>query len=284
MANTNYVSVDALALYHSKLQSDVLSNYVPTTRTINSKALSANITLTAADVSAVATSQLGVASGVATLDENGHVVASQLPGSVDQIYEAASRSNFPETGATDVIYIALDTNLCYRWGGTAYVEISPSLALGETSSTAYRGDYGATAYAHSQIVTGNPHGTTCADLGAVPTTTTVNNKALSGNISLDASDVGAVPTSRTVNSKALTTDITLDASDVGAVPTSRTINGNALTADVTLTASDVSAVPTTTKVNGHALSGDVTVTAADVGMVEASSTDINGIFTPSSGT
>jgi hypothetical protein len=278
MPNTNYVSVDALALYHSKLQSDVLSNYVPTTRTINSKALSANITLTAADVSAVATSQLGVASGVATLDANGHVTASQLPASVDQIYEAASRSNFPETGATDVIYIALDTNLCYRWGGTTYVEISPSLALGETESTAYRGDRGAAAYTHSQIVTGNPHGTTCADLGAVPTTTTVNSKALSGNITLDASDVGAVPTTRTINGNALSADVTLGASDVGAVPTTRTINGNALSADVTLTAADVSAVPTTTKVNGHALSGDVTVTASDVGMVEASSSDINGIF------
>ena len=220
--NTNYVSVDALALYHAKLQSDVLSAYVPTSRTINSKALSANITLTAADVSAVATSQLGVASGVATLDENGHVVASQLPGSVDQIYEAASRSNFPATGATDVIYVALDTNLCYRWGGTDYVEISPSLALGETSSTAYRGDYGAAAYAHSQVSSGNPHGTTCADLGAVPTTTTVNSKALSGNISLDASDVGAVPTTTTVNGHALSSNVTITASDVGMTEATET--------------------------------------------------------------
>ena len=32
--------------------------------------------------------------------------------------------------------------ITYRWGGTAYVEISPSLALGETSSTAYSGDKG----------------------------------------------------------------------------------------------------------------------------------------------
>ena len=39
-----------------------------------------------------------------------------------------------------------------------------SLALGETSSTAYRGDRGKTAYDHSQA-TGNPHGTTKADVG-----------------------------------------------------------------------------------------------------------------------
>lgn len=41
---------------------------------------------------------------------------------------------------------------------------SGGLALGETSSTAYRGDRGKTAYDHSQT-TGNPHGTTAADVG-----------------------------------------------------------------------------------------------------------------------
>lgn len=42
------------------------------------------------------------------------------------------------------------------------------LELGETSSTAYRGDRGKTAYDHSQVTTGNPHGTTAADVGAQP--------------------------------------------------------------------------------------------------------------------
>ena len=59
-----------------------------------------------------------------------------------------------------------------------------------------------------------------SDVGAVPTTRTVNSKALSSNISLTASDVGAVPTTRTVNSKALSSNISLTASDVSAVPTS----------------------------------------------------------------
>ena len=47
---------------------------------------------------------------------------------------------------------------------------SSNLALGETSSTAYTGDRGKTAYDHAQITTGNPHGTTKADvlLGNVP--------------------------------------------------------------------------------------------------------------------
>lgn len=47
------------------------------------------------------------------------------------------------------------------------------LTLGETSSTAYRGDRGKTAYDHSQT-TGNPHGTTKSDvgLGNVPNVST----------------------------------------------------------------------------------------------------------------
>ena len=48
------------------------------------------------------------------------------------------------------------------------MEISPSIALGETSSTAYRGDRGKAAYDHSQITSGNPHGTTADDVGAAP--------------------------------------------------------------------------------------------------------------------
>ena len=55
-----------------------------------------------------------------------------------------------------------------------------------------------------------------SDVGAVPTTRTVNSKALSSNISLTAADVSAVPTTRKVNNKALSSDITLSASDIGA--------------------------------------------------------------------
>lgn len=57
----------------------------------------------------------------------------------------------------------------------------------------------------------------------VDKTTTINNKALSANISLGASDVGAVPTSRTVNGKALSSNITLSATDVKALPNTTVI-------------------------------------------------------------
>ena len=87
-------------------------------------------------------SEMGVANGVATLDADGKVPAAQLPSYVDDVLEFDKKASFPATGEADKIYVAKDTNLTYRWGGTAYVEISVSLALGETSSTAYAGDKG----------------------------------------------------------------------------------------------------------------------------------------------
>lgn len=99
--------------------------------------------------SALMSSLLGAVNGVAQLDSTGKVPSSQLPSYVDDVIEANSKSAFPAVGETGKIYVAKDTNLTYRWSGSAYVEISPSLALGETSSTAYPGDKGAAAYAHA---------------------------------------------------------------------------------------------------------------------------------------
>ena len=94
-------------------------------------------------------SQKGANGGVAELDNTGKVPSSQLPSYVDDVLEYSSTSAFPATGETGKIYVALDTNKTYRWGGSAYTEISESLALGETSSTAFRGDHGKTAYDHA---------------------------------------------------------------------------------------------------------------------------------------
>ena len=92
----------------------------------------------------------GAVNGVAELDESGKVPSSQLPSYVDDVLEFDSQSAFPETGESGKIYVAKDTNKTYRWSGSAYTEISASLALGETSSTAYPGDKGKIAYDHSQ--------------------------------------------------------------------------------------------------------------------------------------
>ena len=96
---------------------------------------------------------------------SGKIPEANLPSYVDDVLEYNSKSKFPTSGETGKIYVDISTNLTYRWGGSAYVEISPSLALGETSGTAYRGDYGAIAYAHSQKTSGNPHGVTKSDVG-----------------------------------------------------------------------------------------------------------------------
>ena len=73
---------------------------------------------------------------------DGKIPASELPSYVDDVLEYASTAAFPATGESGKIYVATDTNKTYRWGGSAYVEISESLALGETASTAYPGNKG----------------------------------------------------------------------------------------------------------------------------------------------
>ena len=78
----------------------------------------------------------------ANLSNNGKVPASQLPSYVDDVEEYESLSSFPSQGEESKIYVAKNTNLTYRWSGSTYVEISQSIALGETSNTAYPGDKG----------------------------------------------------------------------------------------------------------------------------------------------
>lgn len=104
----------------------------------------------------------------ASLDEkadlvDGVIPAAQLPSYVDDVIEAAAFASLPATGESGKIYVTLDDNKTYRWSGSAYVEISASVALGETTSSAYRGDRGKAAYDHSQT-TGNPHGTRAANI------------------------------------------------------------------------------------------------------------------------
>ena len=146
---------------------------------------------------------------------------------------------------------------------------------------------------------------TPANIGAVPTTRKVNNKALSADITLSYSDVGAaneqhnhsadeissgtlpierggtnaststqalenlggVPKTRTVNNKALSSDISLTASDVRASASGHSHAFSTLTSKpTTLSGYGITdAVPATRKVNNKALSSDISLTASDVG-------------------
>lgn len=124
-------------------------------------------------------SEMGVANGVATLDGTGKVPAAQLPAYVDDVVEfekfistltgltvgklyfntatlkfvlatsaTAGTSSDPETGK---IYVDMQYNKTYRWSGTQLTVISETLALGESSDTAFDGARGKAAYDHSQI-------------------------------------------------------------------------------------------------------------------------------------
>lgn len=107
------------------------------------------------DTSRMAANLKGVANGVAELDATGKVPAAQLPSFVDDVIEgyyyndafySDSEHTTQLTGESGKIYVDLSTEKTYRWGGSVYAEIGSSLALGETSTTAYRGDRGAEAY------------------------------------------------------------------------------------------------------------------------------------------
>lgn len=91
----------------------------------------------------------------ATLGTDGKVPSSQLPSYVDDVIEgyysngkfySDSAKTKEITGEGGKIYTDLTSNKTYRWGGTAWVEISASLALGETEGTAYDGKKGHDTY------------------------------------------------------------------------------------------------------------------------------------------
>lgn len=102
--------------------------------------------------------QKGAVNGVAELNEAGKVPSSQLPSYIDGVVEGYYYNNkFYEEAAhtTEItaekgkIYVDLSTEKTYRYSGSLYIEVSPSLELGETQFTAYRGDRGKAAYDHA---------------------------------------------------------------------------------------------------------------------------------------
>jgi len=175
------------------------------TNTADIATVSGSVISLANDVSTnyQAISEKGNADGYAELDSGGKVPIGQLPSYVDSVQEFANVAAFPVTGETGIIYVALDTNLTYRWSGSIYVEISPSLALGETSGTAYRGDRGKIAYDNSiqnisDIATVSGDTITNAANISTNTTNISNNDAdivnLSGDVSTNASNISTLNT------------------------------------------------------------------------------------------
>jgi len=107
-----------------------------TARTINGVSFDGtqNITINAIDSTPrIASSLLGVANGVATLDSNGLVPSSQLPSYVDDILEYTNLAGLPASGETSKLYVTLDTNKVYRWSGSIYVEISANASTADAA-------------------------------------------------------------------------------------------------------------------------------------------------------
>ena len=146
-----------------------ISGKVDKTTTVNGHELSGNVTVTKSDVglgnvtndAQVKRTEMGVASGVATLDSAGKVPSSQLPSYVDDVLEYDTKSAFPETGEAGKIYVDKSTNATWRWSGSAYTQIKGDLAIGTTTGTAADGGV---ANAHYNN-TSNPHSVTKSQVG-----------------------------------------------------------------------------------------------------------------------
>lgn len=145
----------------NKVVQAALDGKVPTGRKVNGKALTGDISLTAGDVGAIPTSQKGAANGVVPLDKNSKIEAVYLPSYVDDVLEGYisddavtfykdSEKTSKYTPETGKIYVDQNNNKTYRYSGSKYTVISETIAIGETSSTAGRGDWTKTAYNHSQ--------------------------------------------------------------------------------------------------------------------------------------
>ena len=155
---------DKLAGISSGAQANVIetvqlngNNITPADKTVNVQVSKSTVGLNNVTNDAqVKRSEMGKANGVATLDNAGKVPAAQLPSYVDDVIEGYysggkfytnkdSSGNYSGviTGETGKIYVNLNDSKTYRWSGTAYAVISETLALGETSSTAYAGNKGA---------------------------------------------------------------------------------------------------------------------------------------------
>lgn len=171
------------------------SSITPADKTVNVQVSKSTVGLNNVTNDAqVKRSEMGKANGVATLDNAGKVPAAQLPSYVDDVIEGYysggkfytskdSSGNYSGviTGETGKIYVNLNDSKTYRWSGTAYAVISETLALGETSSTAYAGNKGA---ANASEIEKIKNGTT-----VVPKATraaNVNGHTVETNVPADA--------------------------------------------------------------------------------------------------
>lgn len=178
-------------------------------------------------------SEMGTASGVATLGTDGKVPSSQLPSYVDDVLEYETKAKFPTTGETGKIYVDTTTNLTYRWSGSAYVEISQSIALGETASTAYAGNKGkANADSIAKIINGTQvvaKATTANNVGGFTVAKNVPANAVFTDTHHTAKEIVGSSATATTNVTAETANPFLNVVENDTVRSSHQISGGGAT-------------------------------------------------------
>lgn len=201
----------------------------------------------------IPSTQKGAKNGVATLDSNGLVPSSQLPSYVDDVIEG-TLSTFPSTGDKGKIYVDTATNLTYRWSGSNYVEISKSIALGETAATAYAGNKG------------KQNADDIASLKTRIGTAEGNISSLQSSVSTNTGDIATLKTNDTTHSTDIANmknDIIDNKTDITNIKGSiTTINGDITTikSDITTLKNDVNDINSdidgnAIDINGHTIYG-----------------------------
>ncbi|HGW3686950.1 TPA: phage tail protein [Proteus mirabilis] len=212
---------------------------VPSTRKVNNKPLSTDITLTASDVGAATPAQVNEAKTAAS---NAQATANSGVSKADTAQktanDAVSKANAAQTAANNA-----NTNANGRVPSTRKINNKPLSA--DISLTA--GDVGAATPAQvNEAKTAANNANTNAN-GRVPNTRKVNGKPLSADISLTAGDVGAatpaqVNEAKTAASNAQTAANNANTNANGRVPNTRKVNGKPLSGDISLNAGDVGAL------------------------------------------
>ncbi|WP_237613360.1 phage tail protein [Pectobacterium parmentieri] len=245
-----------------KAANDNANSRVPSGRTVNGKALSADIALIAGDVGAYTKAETDTRVATATTAANNAATAAANANTNANGRVPSSRTVNGKELSADIALNAGDVG--------AYTKAETDTRVATATTTA---NNAATAAANAN---------TNAN-GRVPSGRTVNGKELSADIALNAGDVGAytkaeadthVATATTTANNAATAAANANTNANGRVPSGRTVNGKALSADIALNAGDVGALTDTQaaqkyalrsiKINGKPLSADVNLLASDI--------------------
>ena len=210
---------------------------VPQNRTINNKALSSNIDLTASDVETVAidSNRISIPSNA---DLNDYTTLGNYCCGVDSV--AVTVKNAPTGYAFNLnVIMPLGTNSSF---------LAQELFQYNKRNRYYRLEGpGNWSEWQKNYDTSN---LTYETIGAVLTTRTINSKSLSSDVMLIPSDIGAADLNHSHAFSTLTSKPTTLSSYgiTDAVPASRTVNSKSLSANISLSASDVGAAASS---HGH---------------------------------